>query len=266
VFEEQIVNRPLHNGGDGMSASSAGTASPDIFQAEISSINENTKMRTLSPTKDENHNITSKLIVVSSSHIKEKPPPPPVAPKPKISRTKETSVSTVDSVPSEDSGIYVNAQYSCIGSDSSKSEVSEPVSSPRVMRMAETAFVAIGTPLPSNKQFNFDVNHNDGKASLSDFEQIDDEEDDGQFSLGRNSARQSMFVDNPVLGRWAELQDKRLYDEKETTRMHISAGEREEPAGASMSPTDERSFETNMFSDHYLDEQDGISNDSVCSG
>lgn len=34
-FEENLVSRPGHNGGDGTSTSSVGTASPDIFQGEI---------------------------------------------------------------------------------------------------------------------------------------------------------------------------------------------------------------------------------------
>lgn len=250
-----------------MSTSSIGTASPDIFQAEISNINDDSNMRSLSPAKDENQNITSKLIVVSSAQIKEKPLPPPVAPKPKITRTKEPSVSTVDSVPSEDSGIYVTTSRTCIGSDSSKSEVNEPVSTPRVMRTSETAFVAIGTPIISpNKPFNFNVSNDTRNTSTSDFEQMDDDEEDGQFSLGRNSARQSMFIDNPVLDRWAELQEKRIYEERENSRATMSAGEREEPAGASMSPTDERTFDNNMFPDEYLDKQDGVSNNSLYSG
>lgn len=248
-----------------MSTSSIGTASPDIFQAEISSINEDSNMRSLSPAKDENQNITSKLIVVSSAQIKEKPLPPPVAPKPK--RTKQPSVSTVDSVPSEDSGIYVTTSRNFIGSDSSKSEVSEPISTPRIMRTSETAFVAIGTPINApNKPFNFNVSDNTRNTSTSDFEQMDDDEEDGQFSLGRNSARQSMFVDNPVLDRWAELQEKRIYEERGNSRVPVSAGEREEPAGASMSPTDERTFDNNMFNNGYLDQQDGVSNNSVYSG
>ncbi|XP_031549920.1 partitioning defective 3 homolog isoform X2 [Actinia tenebrosa] len=265
VFQEQSLNRPYHNGGDGMSTSSIGTASPDIFQAEISSINNDSKMRSISPEKDENQNITSKLIVVSSAQIREKPQPPPVAPKPNISRTKEPSVPTVDS----DSGIYVTSSRTCFGSDSSKSEVSEPISTPRVMRMSETAFVAIGTPIIApNKPFNFNVsnNNNTRNTSTSDFEQMDDDEEDGQFSLGRNSARQSMFIDHPALDRWAEFQEKRMYEERENSQGFVSADEREEPAGASMSPTDDITFDNNMFSNECLDKQDGVSNNSFYSG
>jgi len=31
------------------------------------------------------------------------------------------------------------------------------------------------------------------------------------FSLGRNSTRKSMFVDSPMLDRWAELQEERMF-------------------------------------------------------
>lgn len=34
-YEENLGSRPGHNGGDGTSASSVGTASPDIFQGEL---------------------------------------------------------------------------------------------------------------------------------------------------------------------------------------------------------------------------------------
>jgi len=216
-----------------MSISSIGTTSPDIFQAEIISINEGSKLKTSSlATKDENHNNTSpsKLIVVSS-HINEKLPPPPVAPKPQGYKKKEVPVLT-DSLPSEDSGICVNARTR-VGSDSSKSELSEVLPSPRVIRTAETAFVAIGTPILVDNQFNFNVkDENKKNTSQKDLElEDDDDDDDGTFSLGRNSARQStrMFMDNPVLDRWAELQEKRMFEEQATSKVHVTTEEREEP-------------------------------------
>lgn len=250
VFEEQSISRPAHNGGDGMSTSSVGTSSPDIFQSELTALHNgfNAKSKSV-PTKDENHNdtIPSKLVVVST-HINEKLPPPPVAPKPRGYKKKDTQHTLPDSLPSEDSGIYVTTRNR-IGSDSSKSEFSEL--SPRVIRTAETAFVAIGTPIQVDTQFNFNVNSETKKnESEKDFEL--DHDDDGTFSLGRNSARQSMFVDNPVLDRWAELQHKRMLDQQE---------EREDPAGASMSPTEERPFSSNMYSQDQIDGRD-----SICSG
>ena len=171
-----------------------------------------------------------------------------------------------DSLPSEDSGIYISRRNR-IGSDSSKSELSEV--SPRVIRTAETAFVAIGTPIQvDNKQFEFNGNAKTQKnknMESKDFElEDDDDNDDGTFSLGRNSARQSMFVDNPVLDRWAELQEKRMIEEQESGNIHImSVEEREDPAGASLSPTEERTFDNNVFGGHLLDRIDGT--DSLCS-
>lgn len=261
VFEEKPVHRPVDNGGDGMSSSSIGTASPDIFQSEFTNIHNgfNTKSSSL-PTKDENHNntIPSKLVVVSS-HINEKLPPPPVAPKPRGYKRKEGDVLT-ESLPSEDSGIYISTRNR-IGSDSSKSEPSEV--SPRVIRTAATAFVAIGRPIQVDK--HFDINgtaENQKDEPSNDFELEDDDDDDGAFSLGRNSARQSMFVDNPVLGRWAELQQERMFDEQDSGKISMTAEEREDPAGASMSPTEERTFDNNVFVGHD-DKIDGT--DSLCS-
>lgn len=215
------------------------------------------------PTKDENHNDTvpSKLVVVSS-HISEKLPPPPVAPKPRGYKRKDGGNVCSESLPSEDSGICI-LRRNRIGSDSSKSELSEI--SPRVIRTAETAFVAIGTPIQVDKSFDFNGSaQTQNNQESKDFELEDDnDDDDGTFSLGRNSARQSMFVDNPILDRWAELQEKRMLEEQDLGNMYImSVEEREDPAGASLSPTEERTFDNHMFGGH-LDIIDGT--DSLCS-
>lgn len=150
-----------------------------------------------------------------------KSPPPPVAPKP-VRAVRQTNVKSsrtyVESIPSEDSGISTHDDRDRyrIGSDSSKSEINENVSvKPTVYRSktGETSFVAIGTPIKT-PVYNGLPNGERRRFSSTSSDHADNEHSEGEdetFSLGRNSTRKSMFVDSPILDRWAELQEERMF-------------------------------------------------------
>ena len=151
-------------------------------------------------------------------------PPPPVAPKP-VRAVRHVSVSSRtsynESIPSEDSGISMRDDQDRhrIGSDSSKSEISENVPLKQAIyrsKSGETTFAAVGMPI-RKALYNGHLNGNKSRLSSNSSDQADAEhseaEDEG-FSLGRNSIRKSMFADSPIMDRWAELQEKILFEVK----------------------------------------------------
>lgn len=124
--------------------------------------------------------------------------------------------SYIESIPSEDSGISTHDDRFRIGSDSSKSETIENVVvKPTIYRTGEMTFVAIGMPVKPavyNGHANIDRRRFSSTSSdHADNEHSNSEVEEETFSLGRNSARKSMFVDNPMLDRWAELQEERMF-------------------------------------------------------
>ena len=224
VFQEgssQTLHRPAQNGGYGTSASSVGTASPDLSQHE----DEPSKYIEEPPLKQFtsiNHKVENTNGEIKTVPRVVKSPPPPVPPKPVRQSSKNSSrTSYIESIPSEDSGISTQDDRFRIGSDSSKSETIENVIvKPTIYRTGEMTFVAIGRPVKPavyNGHANLDrrrfsstsSDHADNEHSNSDLEEE-------TFSLGRNTTRKSMFVDSPILDRWAELQEERMFVVRET--------------------------------------------------
>ena len=222
VFQEgSTLHRPAQNGGYGTSASSVGTASPELSPRE----DETTKfieqpVKSFAPVSNTIEN-TNGEVKHFSRHMKS--PPPPVAPKPvrpvrQVKHILSARSSFVESLPSEDSGIstlddrdrYRNS------SDSSKSEINDNVSvKPAIYksRTGETTFVAIGRPIKS-PVYNGNLNGERRRFSSTSSDHADNEHSEVEeetFSLGRNSTRKSMFVDSPMLDRWAELQEERMF-------------------------------------------------------
>lgn len=220
VFQEgssHTLHHPAQNGGYGTSASSVGTASPDLSQHEDETpnyIEEPPRKPYTSINNNKSENTNGEIKTVSRVT---KSPPPPVPPKPVRHISVNSSRSShVESIPSEDSGISSHDDRYRISSDSSKSETIENVIvKPTIYRTGEATFVAIRTPVKQtmyNGQANTDrrrfsstsSDHADNEHSNSDVEEE-------TFSLGRNSTRKSMFVDSPMLDRWAELQEERMF-------------------------------------------------------
>lgn len=192
--------------------SSTGTASPDLFQVQSSILREEIKPIKIFPIVRDIFEKEEDKMPASPS---KKGPPPAVAPKPQSK--KQTRLSYVESAPSEDSGIIQDDRIR-IGSDSSKSEANETAVPPQtvtVRRTSETAFVAVATPVRND--FNFSESSDRGRLSSASSDHFeadhsgDHSEEEDSFNLGRNVARKSMFVDNPLLDRWAELQEQRMF-------------------------------------------------------
>ena len=59
-YEENLVCRPGHNGGDGTSTSSVGTASPDIFQGELTHLQSPVGVPVVKPADDQSLKMTEK--------------------------------------------------------------------------------------------------------------------------------------------------------------------------------------------------------------
>ena len=128
-----------------------------------------------------------------------------------------SNTSYIESIPaSEDSGISSHDDRYRINSDSSKSETIENVIvKPTIFRTREATFVAIGTPVKQT-MYNGHANMDRRRFSSTSSDHADNEHSNSEmeeetFSLGRNSTRKSMFVDSPMLDRWAELQEERMF-------------------------------------------------------
>ena len=197
-----------------LNVSTPGRACPDIFQVQSSHIHEDAKNIKMFPIVRD---------ILESEENKEQTSspkrPPQVAPKPQAKKGPRTSF--VESTPSEDSGIFQEDRIR-MGSDSSKSEGHEILYSPptiTTIKTSETAFVAVATraPIQSNVAHFTDPNERGrlSSASSGQFE-VDQEsghsDEEESFGLGRNTSRKSMFVDSPMLDRWAELQEQRMYE------------------------------------------------------
>lgn len=251
VFQEgssQLLHRPALNGGYGTSPSSVGTASPDLSQHEDEPpkyIEEQPLKQFTSIKPNTNGEIKTAPRAVKS-------PPPPVPPKPVRNNTKNSSrTSYIESVPSEDSGISSHDDRFRISSDSSKSETIENVVvKPTIYKTGEMTFVAVGMPVKQavyNGQ-NGHANHDRRRFSSTSSDHADNEHSDMEeetFSLGRNSARRSMFVDSPMLDRWAELQEERMF---------VNNPNRSEPVSTVTSPSEPSSIEPD-FALKYDDDQ-----------
>ena len=208
VFDEASSSQPTQNGGYGTSASSIGTASPDLSQDEISNAVEEPVIKPYTPGNKKIEYAVEEIKTFSASS---RNAPPPVPPKPMRQVGNNNRKSFMESVPSEDSGISTQDDRLRISSDSSKSEISETtLAASSVQKGGETTFVAIGTPV---KTYNGDSStairrrYSSTSSDHADNEHSDEE----TFSLGRNLARKSMFVDSPLLDRWAELQEERVF-------------------------------------------------------
>lgn len=221
IFQEgssQTLHRPAQNGGYGTS-SSVGTASPDLSQHEDES-SKFIEEPPLKPYMSINHKVENTNGEIKSVSRIMKSPPPPVPPKPVRQISVNSSrTSYIESVPSEDSGISSHDDRFRISSDSSKSETIENVVvKPTIYRTGEATFVAIGTPVKAavyNGHGHANVVDRRRFSSTSsdhaDNEHSNSEMEEETFSLGRNSTRKSMFVDSPMLDRWAELQEERMF-------------------------------------------------------
>ena len=212
----------MQNGGYATSASSVGTASPDLSAPEDEAskyIEEEQPIKPFLSVNNKVENTNGEIKIISRAT---KSPPPPVALKPvrtaqQISANGSRS-SYIESIPSEDSGISTHDDRDRfrIGSDSSKSEITENVYiKPAIYRSktGETTFVAIGMPIKS-PVYNGHSNGDRRRFSSTSSDHADNEHSEAEeetFSLGRNSTRKSMFVDSPMLDRWAELQEDRMF-------------------------------------------------------
>ncbi|XP_029207740.2 partitioning defective 3 homolog isoform X1 [Acropora millepora] len=259
IFEEgSTVHQVTQNGGCRTRDSSTGTASPDLSAPEDESpkfIKEPQSMKSII-NKIENTNGE-----IKTSTRANRSPPPPVAPKPAravrhVSVSSRTSFN--ESIPSEDSGISMRDDQDRHrnGSDSSKSEISENVPLKQAIyrsKSGETTFAAVGMPI-RKALYNGHLNGNKSRLSSNSSDQADAEhseaEDEG-FSLGRNSIRKSMFADSPMMDRWAELQEKRLFEVNNN---------REEQVSNVTSPSEPSSNEPD-FGVKY-DEKDSITSES----
>ncbi|XP_067023281.1 partitioning defective 3 homolog isoform X2 [Acropora muricata] len=259
IFEESsTVHQVTQNGGCRTRDSSTGTASPDLSAPEDESpkfIKEPQSMKSII-NKIENTNGE-----IKTSTRANRSPPPPVAAKP-VRAVRHVSVSSRtsfnESIPSEDSGISMRDDQDRhrIGSDSSKSEISENVPLKQAIyrsKSGETTFAAVGMPI-RKALYNGHLNGNKSRLSSNSSDQADAEhseaEDEG-FSLGRNSIRKSMFADSPMMDRWAELQEKRLFEVNNN---------REEQVSNVTSPSEPSSNEPD-FGVKY-DEKDSITSES----
>jgi len=137
--------------------------------------------------------------------------------------------SYIESIPaSEDSGISSQDDRYRISSDSSKSETTENVIvKPTIFRTREATFVAIGTPV-KQAMYNGHANMDRRRFSSTSSDHADNEHSNSEveeetFSLGRNSTRKSMFVDSPMLDRWAELQEERMFVVRDVSIILIHA-------------------------------------------
>lgn len=259
IFEEgSTVHQVTQNGGCRTRDSSTGTASPDLSAPEDESpkfIKEPQSMKSII-NKIENTNGG-----IKTSTRANRSPPPPVAPKP-VRAVRQVSVSSRtsfnESIPSEDSGISMRDDQDRHrnGSDSSKSEISENVPLKQAIyrsKSGETTFAAVAMPI-RKALYNGHLNGNKSRLSSNSSDQADAEhseaEDEG-FSLGRNSIRKSMFADSPMMDRWAELQEKRLFEVNNN---------REEQVSNVTSPSEPSSNEPD-FGVKY-DEKDSITSES----
>lgn len=259
IFEEgSTVHQVTQNGGCRTRDSSTGTASPDLSAPEDESpkfIKEPQSMKSII-NKIENTNGG-----IKTSTRANRSPPPPVAPKP-VRAVRHVSVSSRtsfnESIPSEDSGISMRDDQDRHrnGSDSSKSEISENVPLKQAIyrsKSGETTFAAVAMPI-RKALYNGHLNGNKSRLSSNSSDQADAEhseaEDEG-FSLGRNSIRKSMFADSPMMDRWAELQEKRLFEVNNN---------REEQVSNVTSPSEPSSNEPD-FGVKY-DEKDSITSES----
>lgn len=259
IFEEgSTVHQVTQNGGCRTRDSSTGTASPDLSAPEDESpkfIKEPQSMQSII-NKIENTNGG-----IKTSTRANRSPPPSVAPKP-VRAVRHVSVSSRtsfnESIPSEDSGISMRDDQDRHrnGSDSSKSEISENVPLKQAIyrsKSGETTFAAVAMPI-RKALYNGHLNGNKSRLSSNSSDQADAEhseaEDEG-FSLGRNSIRKSMFADSPMMDRWAELQEKRLFEVNNN---------REEQVSNVTSPSEPSSNEPD-FGVKY-DEKDSITSES----
>ncbi|KAL9968293.1 hypothetical protein ACROYT_G026648 [Oculina patagonica] len=260
VFQEgssQTLHRPAQNGGYGTSTSSIGTASPDLSQHEDETLKyiEEPPLKPYTSNNNKVENTNGEIKTVSRVT---KSPPPPVPPKPvRHISVNSSRTSYVESIPSEDSGISTHDERFRIGSDSSKSETIENVVvKPTIYRTGEMTFVAIGTPVKPtvyNGHANIDRRRFSSTSSdHADNEHSNSEVEEETFSLGRNSARKSMFVDSPMLDRWAELQEERMF---------VGNNHREEPVSTVTSPSEPSSNEPD-FAVKYHDDQRSESSES----
>lgn len=262
VFQEgSTIHRPTQNGGY-RSASSAGTASPDLSPPEDESpkyIEEPHTHKSYLPIDSKVENTNGEII--SNSSRSRKSPPPTVAPKPlrtvrHISVSSRTSYN--ESVPSEDSGISMRDDRDRyrIGSDSSKSEINENVSVKHAIyrrKSGETTFAAIGMPI-KRALYNGLSNGDRTRLSSTSSDHADTENSEVEeetFSLGRNSTRKSMFSDSPMMDRWAELQEQKMFEVNNN---------REEPVSNVTSPSEPSSNEPD-FGVKY-DEKDSVTSES----
>ena len=139
-------------------------------------------------------------------------------------------ISSLETRLSEDSGISHEDRNDPIGTNlsSPRSANSVRTDPPQVLRVqsrpSETVFAAIGTPIKTSvnyvpepiKQVPEKVEHlleivDNDITTHSMRSESDYHSDDGLFTLGRNSTRKSMFADHPIMDRWAEKQEERLF-------------------------------------------------------
>ena len=128
-----------------------------------------------------------------------------------------STTSYIESIPSEDSGISTLDDRYRISSDSSKSETIENVIvKPTIYRTGEATFVAIGRTPVKQAMYNGHTDMDSRRFSSTSSDHADNEHSNSEveeetFSFGRNTTRKSMFVDSPMLDRWAELQEERMF-------------------------------------------------------
>ncbi|XP_070565499.1 partitioning defective 3 homolog isoform X3 [Ptychodera flava] len=234
IFEEQGRPLPPHNGGDGTSASSAGTASPEMFHSEIASALARDRERGqkvgFQPyiSHDIDVDVTTSLQVTDNKlHVRH-------GSEPALRSMDPESYEEESRYDDEDKG----KRWSTVAAFE---DVHGPASNSPVLRGEKTN----GVDRTEGEQF----------SAFSRF--------------GRDSARQSILGNHPAMYKWAEAQDK-VGLETEQNRHDPVGGDlpvvEKSPADGSSQDSDMESFYVDIQNDGepmglhvvpYTDHKDG---------
>ncbi|XP_077866992.1 partitioning defective 3 homolog [Saccoglossus kowalevskii] len=232
IFEEQGRPLPPHNGGDGTSASSAGTASPEMFHSEIGSVlardqrNQQVGYQAYN-IHDVDVDVTSRLQVTDNKlHVR---------------HGSEPALRSVSPISPEE-------RYN--------DDDNEKRWTPTILEQKEHS---------SHRNSSTPKENNNGYQQRNGTE----EEISTVFSrFGRDSARQSILGNHPSMYKWAEAQDK--VDIQDTDRHDPVGGDlpvgEKSPADGSSQDSDIDSFVIELRNDGspvglhvvpYTDAKDG---------
>ncbi|XP_077978514.1 partitioning defective 3 homolog [Glandiceps talaboti] len=238
IFEEQGRPLPPHNGGDGTSASSAGTASPEMFHSEITSALGRDRDRGPKVGFQPYH-VHDIDVDVTSAHITDN--------KLHVRHGSEPALRSVSPISHEGESKYEEDEkekrWSTVAAFEGTRELVS--SSPQVRKYMDA----------SN---GIDRRIGNGEDDLSAFSRF-----------GRDSARHSILGNHPSMFKWAEAQD-RLEIQHNSNRRDPLGGDlpvvEKSPADGSSQDSDIESFYVDIQNDGepvglhvvpYTDSKDG---------